>query len=156
MKGIFVFLLLWGANSSFAETWYAYCIADVNDLKYCTRPQVKDANSETKCKAFADSVMAQKHELKIGKDPIDLEDHMSENCDMIKGPDNGKIFSCLTAKLCPHSSPKVSQLASRVYADTKQIAIERCARQSERKITPKLKDASLNNCFFRLQVEQTH
>lgn len=153
MKKILVLFSLITAGQLFGETRYSYCIAEQNGFRFCTRPELKLGTTEAKCKIFADDLGSRGFRIQSGTDLATLEVEMSAHCDNIVGPDEGAIYSCSYIRLCTQSNSKLYPLASRVYANTRADAIDRCVGENISKVTEKLKQASISNCYFKMVVD---
>ena len=159
MKRTLLILSMLSAAPAFADehTWYAYCIAEHSDVRYCTTPEVKtdDEDTRAKCIAFAEDISSRSYEIQYGTDLEALKASMSEKCDQIKGPDAGGMYACKYASLCPRqTTPRVTHFENRVYASTKDAAIGRCATTNAAKIRQKLKELSVTDCYIKLVADK--
>lgn len=155
MKKVLLILSTVLASSAFAaDTWYAYCVAHKEDVRYCTTPEVKTDDTRARCLAFGQDMGASKYEIYSGTDLGSLEASMSEHCDEVKGPEHGDLYACQYETFCKNAAPKVIHLASRVYATTKKTALDRCLSNNEGKIKLRLKEQSEKDCYLRIVVDK--
>ena len=136
-----------------AETWYGFCVASKDDLRHCTTPEVKTDAMNLRCRTFAENMGANTSTIRYSTSLESLEASMGEYCDDVKGENPGSIYSCQYATLCPSLAETIHHLESKVYADTKPQAIDRCMMTNEGKIKQELRKQSAQDCFLRISVE---
>lgn len=157
MRHLLLVLSLFFSGSLLAnETWYGYCIAEKNEVRYCLSPIEKTDSMKARCLAFAQDVGANGYEIQYGTDLDVLTAEMPDHCDEVKGPDVGDIYSCKYSKLCKNGAHHVSPLENRVFAKSKVLAIDRCFANNSAKLTQKLKELSAADCFLKVVVEKIH
>jgi hypothetical protein len=83
-----------------------------------------------------------------------LESTMGQHCDEIKGSARGDVYACQYESLCPNDQPYIKHLASRVFARSKALAMDRCFSDNSSTIGKALKEQSIKGCFLRLVVEK--
>src|SRR5476649_1012796 len=103
MKKTLILLSFFTATYSFADTWYWYCIAEMNDVRNCTYPpDIRTQELATKCLGFSEDLGYGGYEIKASTDLERLEFEMKNYCDMYRGPDFGYIYTCQLVVTCPH------------------------------------------------------